>query len=491
MQKQRRERSAEAGSVSSISTLSSSDNEAPEPPPAPAQGKSATKKAAEKSREKHSLFDVFNTLLEGKQKSSTTLATPQTLNRRPLEEGSASEGEEEAEKERRALGDSSSSLSESEEASSGSESAAESPWSALPSPSRRRRKQDLFSPAAEPGPKAAVPPRLPAATASQRLRQLKSGEPLSPLPAGPEPSGEESAGEEALEWLPPLGEAYAWPWSLQHDHAYCFEPTAEAMAAEPPSDAAERLLALYRRREAARKRLADGGVAGGPPAKKRSMQDITNRHRDRLARGSRELAALFTPVEAKAVRREHRLPRPRRSFKAREVAAEREVLMELVVRGVDAEDVAFLQVCYQRLLDEDVTGSAWLNDTHWVGHPVTRAGARTPRLLEAHATGSARTEGVYRLTRAVKFALAMGEAGGAAAGPRGGDFPTNMVAGATAATGGGITDENASKKAKVREMRSEQRRLLAEFQVRKEGESFVSESFRMLAVVTPRLRMNN
>lgn len=130
---------------------------------------------------------------------------------------------------------------------------------------------------------------------------------------------------------------------------------------------------------------------------------------------------------------------------------------------------------------QDNTGTSWVNDTHWVEHPVTyspdspdspeppdrahrrsRARQLRPSPAPAHSSGSLRTEGFYRLTRAEKTSLALSAAG---AHPRGGDFPTNMSA-ANSAAAGGITDENASKKAKVREMRSEQRRLLAEFQVR-------------------------
>lgn len=62
--------------------------------PAPPKPKKPSKKTPEKKRESNSLFDVFNTLLEGKQKTSTTLATPQTLNRRLMDEKEADDERE-------------------------------------------------------------------------------------------------------------------------------------------------------------------------------------------------------------------------------------------------------------------------------------------------------------------------------------------------------------------------------------------------------------
>lgn len=126
-------------------------------------------------------------------------------------------------------------------------------------------------------------------TASQRLRQLKKGEALPPLPPHPfndssaADSGEdgsegEEADEEDLSWLPDLGESYEWPWSVQHDHSYCFEPNAEAMQLRPLNELADQLMKLHQRRTAQRKRPALSAAGDGPP-KKRSMQDITNKVR--------------------------------------------------------------------------------------------------------------------------------------------------------------------------------------------------------------------
>ena len=43
------------------------------------------------------------------------------------------------------------------------------------------------------------------------------------------------------------------------------------------------------------------------------------------------------------------------------------ILYDIWSAGLDAEDMRFLQITYQRLLQED-SGTHWLNDTHWVHH---------------------------------------------------------------------------------------------------------------------------
>ncbi|NXX86802.1 SET1A methyltransferase, partial [Urocolius indicus] len=77
------------------------------------------------------------------------------------------------------------------------------------------------------------------------------------------------------------------------------------------------------------------------------------------------------------------------------------------------EDMRLLRTTYRRLLQED-TASAWLNDTHWVPHTDILTLARTGRHWGAlgrglggvrrsrHRTGSARSEGFYRISRREK-----------------------------------------------------------------------------------------
>ncbi|KAK0095871.1 hypothetical protein PV326_007174 [Microctonus aethiopoides] len=88
------------------------------------------------------------------------------------------------------------------------------------------------------------------------------------------------------------------------------------------------------------------------------------------------------------------------TYKQREFEAEMSVLYEFLTRGIDAEDIEFLRRSYEALLADDSQGY-WLNDTHWVDHPVTDiptpAKKRKRDELRLHATGSARTEGYYKV----------------------------------------------------------------------------------------------
>lgn len=80
------------------------------------------------------------------------------------------------------------------------------------------------------------------------------------------------------------------------------------------------------------------------------------------------------------------------------------ILYDIWSAGLDAEDMRFLRITYERLLQED-SGTHWLNDTHWVHHTVTRT--RSPRRRRCpdsreHRTGSARSEGYYPISRREK-----------------------------------------------------------------------------------------
>ncbi|XP_045454073.1 histone-lysine N-methyltransferase SETD1 [Melitaea cinxia] len=102
----------------------------------------------------------------------------------------------------------------------------------------------------------------------------------------------------------------------------------------------------------------------------------------------------------------------RASFKARDIMAEMQVMYEFLTRGIDREDVQFLRRAYEALLAQDAQGY-WLNDTHWVDHPPTDLAYAPPRKkskrhanmyedLQSHSSGSARTEGYYKLDARLK-----------------------------------------------------------------------------------------
>lgn len=96
------------------------------------------------------------------------------------------------------------------------------------------------------------------------------------------------------------------------------------------------------------------------------------------------------------------------SFNQRSEFEQMTILYDIWNSGLDGEDLALLQQTYEKLL-QDNQSSDWLNDTHWVGHTVTNL--PNPRrkkksagggILREHATGSARSEGYYAISRKEK-----------------------------------------------------------------------------------------
>lgn len=88
------------------------------------------------------------------------------------------------------------------------------------------------------------------------------------------------------------------------------------------------------------------------------------------------------------------------TYKERDLMSEMAVLYEFLTRGIDVEDVEYLRRSYEALLADDSQGY-WLNDTHWVDHPPTDVPSPAKRRkrdeLRLHASGSARTEGYYKV----------------------------------------------------------------------------------------------
>lgn len=94
-------------------------------------------------------------------------------------------------------------------------------------------------------------------------------------------------------------------------------------------------------------------------------------------------------------------PPPSVKHKERDMMQECTLLYEFLTKGIDREDVNFLRSSYEAMLADDTLGY-WLNDTHWVDHCPTDLYSSPPKRRKredarVHATGSARTEGFYKL----------------------------------------------------------------------------------------------
>lgn len=88
-------------------------------------------------------------------------------------------------------------------------------------------------------------------------------------------------------------------------------------------------------------------------------------------------------------------------FQKREVLEEMNILYEFLKTGIDVEDVQHLKRSYDAMLQDDIQ-LYWLNDTHWVDHPPTNVSLppkkkKKDEYSRIHTTGSARTEGYYKM----------------------------------------------------------------------------------------------
>jgi len=95
---------------------------------------------------------------------------------------------------------------------------------------------------------------------------------------------------------------------------------------------------------------------------------------------------------------------PRRTYPPRDLAEESLIFYDFLAKGVDEEDISFFHKSYEHLLSADALqmGGYWLNDTHWVEYDATLTDSppsKKKRKEEPrpHASGSARTEGYYKL----------------------------------------------------------------------------------------------
>ncbi|XP_061586204.1 histone-lysine N-methyltransferase SETD1B-like [Cololabis saira] len=86
----------------------------------------------------------------------------------------------------------------------------------------------------------------------------------------------------------------------------------------------------------------------------------------------------------------------------------RRILHSVWKEGLDEEDARFLKSTYERLQEgDDVVG--WLSDTRWIPHPLTKVPAERREEHAfwqlVHRTGSARSEGFYKISRKDKMKL--------------------------------------------------------------------------------------
>ncbi|XP_018093375.1 histone-lysine N-methyltransferase SETD1B isoform X2 [Xenopus laevis] len=97
---------------------------------------------------------------------------------------------------------------------------------------------------------------------------------------------------------------------------------------------------------------------------------------------------------------------PRAMFKPRSEFEEMTILYDIWNGGIDDEDMKYMCITYDRLLQQD-NGMDWLNDTLWVYHPPTSVYSPKKKKrddgLREHVTGCARSEGYYKIDKKDKL----------------------------------------------------------------------------------------
>uniref|UniRef100_A0A8C3G034 Histone-lysine N-methyltransferase SETD1A n=1 Tax=Chrysemys picta bellii TaxID=8478 RepID=A0A8C3G034_CHRPI len=94
-------------------------------------------------------------------------------------------------------------------------------------------------------------------------------------------------------------------------------------------------------------------------------------------------------------------PQPLPSFETRSEFEQMTILYDIWNSGLDVEDMHYLKLTYERLLQED-NSTDWLNDTHWVHHTNILTRKRKSSDLREHQTGCARSEGYYPISKKEK-----------------------------------------------------------------------------------------
>ncbi|XP_040928361.1 histone-lysine N-methyltransferase SETD1B-A-like [Betta splendens] len=166
--------------------------------------------------------------------------------------------------------------------------------------------------------------------------------------------------------------------------------------------------------------------------------------RRRLKRRWRDHQAKRNPSSLSS----HGRPRRRRSL-----CEARRILHSVWKEGLDEEDARLLLCAYERLQEQD-SGFGWLSDTVWIHHPLTKVPTDRSEehrsWLPKHRTGSARSEGFYRISRKDKLKYLN-------------DTKATNEPPAISALGTCIPAQHQTSVRAGSDFRSEQRRLLSSF----------------------------
>ncbi|XP_061527388.1 LOW QUALITY PROTEIN: histone-lysine N-methyltransferase SETD1B-A-like [Phycodurus eques] len=175
-------------------------------------------------------------------------------------------------------------------------------------------------------------------------------------------------------------------------------------------------------------------------------------------------------------RRRRRFRRGRRPPEWRPVREERRILHSIWTDGLDEEDGRLLRRAYERLQEQD-DGCGWLSDALWMPHPLTKVTEKNEghrSWQQNHVTGSARSEGFYKISRRDKVEY-LNRA-------RTTELPSTSARGP-------LTQSTALRAGS--DFRSEQRRLLSSFSCDSDLVKFNQLKFRKKRICFSRSRIHD
>lgn len=237
----------------------------------------------------------------------------------------------------------------------------------------------------------------------------------SPSSSSPHPQSDSSvqvAAKSANKYAPTSSE------TLAHDHGYTNNDTVVIGGQETPTPAVP--MEVQQQPNEVTQVVPVQRSAGRPKKDPNAPKAKYKRKQDKAAAATAAAAAQLqtfapeatTPQQAllpfAASQQQLSTFMPLPKYHERDIRSQMAVLYDFLTRGIDAEDIQYIRQSYELLLGDD-TNNYWLNATHWVDHCTTdrsflppppkkrKKDKETVWDIKQHSTGSARTQGFYKI----------------------------------------------------------------------------------------------
>lgn len=153
------------------------------------------------------------------------------------------------------------------------------------------------------------------------------------------------------------------PYEVFMDHNYCLppQPHIKDLVEQQKPQVTDLVHELAKPTPAAEKKKKEPAVKKERKRKQPLKESTSFNVNDFLNRskGSRELINLLPS------------PKPIKKFPPRKMEEERLVFFDMYSKGIDDEDIKYMKMTYEHLLESDDPMGYWVNDILWVDHPCT------------------------------------------------------------------------------------------------------------------------